>query len=771
MGYGSIVSLSPGSHYKKLWIALGIVVVASFAVLIGVGFRAIRSGPPIPSRVITADGQLLFTGETIRDGQNVWQSIGGQEIGSVWGHGAYVAPDWSADYLHRQCVIILNSWARQQGFPTFATLPFETRAALQGRLTELTRHNAYDPGTDTIVLDSERAHAFEQLEKYYADMFANGRNEYAIPTGALTEPAKQHEMAAFFWWTAWAASTNRPGEQVTYTQNWPHEELVGNQPTGEEVVWSVISFVLLLAGVGGMVWYFGSQQHVPSSGVMPYEDPLLGLKPTPSQRATVKYFFVVAALWVVQVALGAIVAHYGVEGGGFYGIPLAKWLPYSVARTWHLQIGLFWIATSWLATGLYIAPAVSGVEPKGQRFCVNVLFGALVAVVVGSLAGEWMGIEQKLGNLWFWFGSQGYEYLDLGRVWQILLFLGLVFWLWLMWRGIKPALARGGENFSLLMLFVAASIAIPLFYGAGLMYGKRTPLITAEYWRWWVVHLWVEGFFEVFATVVIAFLFTRLKLLSVSSATRAVLFSTVVFLSGGIIGTFHHLYFTGTSGAVLAFGAVFSALEVVPLVLVGFEAWENIRLSRGTNDSPWVSAYKWPIYFFVAVAFWNFVGAGLFGFMINPPIALYYVQGLNLTPVHAHTALFGVYGMLGLGLMLFCLRALRPGLAWKERPLAIAFWSINIGLTAMVVLSMLPVGLMQAWASVEYGTWYARSAEFLQTPLLTHLRWMRMFGDSLFAFGAIVLGWFILGLVTGHSFHKTEPVAQELSKSKLAAQC
>lgn len=494
---------------------------------------------------------------------------------------------------------------------------------------------------------------------------------------------------------------------------------------------------------------------------MPRRDPLLGLQPTPSQKATVKYFFVVAALWVVQVALGAIAAHYGVEGSGFYGIPLDKWLPYSVARTWHLQIGIFWIATSWLATGLYIVPAVSGVEPKGQRLGVNALFVAVVAVVVGSLAGEWLGIQQKLGNLWFWFGSQGYEYVDLGRVWQILLFVGLTFWLWLMWRGLKPALVGRDENYSLLMLFLISSIAIPLFYAAGLMYGKRSPLITAEYWRWWVVHLWVEGFFEVFATVVIAFLLTRLKLLSIATATRGVLFSTVIYLSGGIIGTFHHLYFTGTPNSVLALGAIFSALEVVPLVLIGFEAWENIRLSRGTADNPWISAYKWPIYFFVAVAFWNFVGAGLFGFMINPPVALYYVQGLNLTPVHGHTALFGVYGMLGLGLMLFCLRALRPGLMWKDRPLAIAFWSINIGLATMVLLSTLPIGLAQAWASVEVGTWYARSSEFLHTPMLTRLRWMRMFGDTLFAFGAVVLGWFVLGLITGHSFDRGARVIEE----------
>jgi len=737
--------------YKRYWIALAVIILGSFAVLGVVGRQMISAAPPIPD-VYSANGTLLFSGATITDGQGVWQSIGGQEIGTVWGHGAYVAPDWSADWLHREAEILLNRWAQKTGAQNFASLDADHQAILRARLIRVMRTNTYDAQNRRVILDEDRTAAFHTLAGYYAALFAEGRAEYAIPAGALVDQAKQQQMAAFFWWTAWAASTERPGSDVTYTNNWPHEPLVANQPTSGAILWSIVSFVLLIAAIGGLVWWYNAQEKALPHGPYPERDPFLGLQPTPSQRATVKYFVVALTLWAVQILMGVVVAHYGVEGHGLYGIPLDRFLPYSIARTWHLQLAIFWIATSWLATGLYVGPAVSGHEPKFQRLGVNVLFVALVLVVGGSLAGEWLGIQQKLGNLWFWLGSQGYEYVDLGRFWQILLFIGLVLWLFLMVRTLRPAFRQNKEDHSLLALFLISSIAIPLFYASGLMYGQRSHLVTAEYWRWWVVHLWVEGFFEVFATVVIAFLFTRLKLLEIRSATRAVMFSTAIFLSGGIIGTFHHLYFAGSSAAVIALGAVFSALEVVPLTLVGYEAWENIRLTRPTEKAPWIANYKWPVYFFVAVAFWNMVGAGVFGFLINPPVALYYVQGLNLTPVHGHTALFGVYGMLGLGLTLFCLRVLQPERTWKEGALRAAFWCINLGLGIMVLISLLPVGLLQAWASIERGTWYARSAEFLQTDLMQTLRWMRVPGDVLFAVGAVLFGWFVLGLLTGHSF-------------------
>jgi nitric oxide reductase subunit B len=738
---------------KRLWILLAMVIVGSLAVLGGYGFKVSRALPPLPGRVLAANGSTLFTREDILDGQNVYQSIGGQELGSIWGHGAYVAPDWTADWLHRESMFVLDGWARTMGAGSYAELNPEAKAALQARLEERTRTSTYDPASDTLQLSPERTQAFAAVAGHYAGIFSQGHEAYAIPAGALTDPAKLRDLAAFFWWTSWAASTNRPGEAVTYTQNWPHEPLIGNQPTGGAVVWSAISFVLLLAGIGGMVWYHAKHGEGGIPDDVPHEDPLFGLHPTPSQRATVKYFFVVAALFVVQILMGAIVAHYAVEGSGFYGIPLATWLPYSVARSWHTQLGIFWIATAWLATGLYLGPAVSGVEPKHQRAGVNFLFVCLLVIVVGTLVGQLLSVKGLLpGTLWYWIGHQGWEYVDLGRAYQLFLFVGLFVWLFLMIRALLPAFRHHAEGRNLLALFVLSSAAIALFYGAGLAYGRRSNLVMIEYWRWWVVHLWVEGFFEVFATVAIAFLFTRLRLLRLSTATTAVLFSTVVFLFGGILGTFHHLYFTGMPPAATALGATFSALEVVPLVLIGFEVWQNLRIARARE---WVSAYRWPIYFFVAVAFWNFVGAGLFGFFINPPIALYYMQGLNTTPVHGHTALFGVYGMLGLGLMLFCLRALRPGAAWRTEPIAAAFWLINGGLMIQVLLSILPVGLLQTWAAVEVGTWWARSDVFLQTPTMNVLRWLRVPGDTLFAIGALILGWFVLGLETGWSLRKT----------------
>ena len=733
---------------------LGATVAASFLVLVIFGVEIYRTAPPFPTKIVVSDGEVLYEGQDIKDGQNVWQSMGGQTVGSIWGHGAYIAPDWNADYLHRETEMLLGLLAQKDG-KTYKDLPEDEQAKYLVQLRKELRTNTYDAASGVITFSPERAQVARALADYYTKLFMDDpsmdhvRKSYAIPKGAIKDPARMAQMNAFFTWTTWVCSTNRPGSDVTYTNNWPYEPVIGNKPSTSLQMWSGFSVLMLLFGVGLLVYYHASNKEKEENDRLPASDPMRGLKPTPSMRATLKYIWIVSLLILVQMVAGVITAHYGVEGGGFFGLPLDLILPQAISRSWHVQLAIFWIATSWLATGLYIAPAVSGQEPKYQRLGVNVLFIALLIVVLGSLAGQWFGVMQKLGLVEnFYFGHQGYEYLELGRFWQALLLVGLFLWLFLMVRALLPALRRRDESRHLLVLFVLASIAIAGFYGAGLMYGRQTHMAIAEYWRWWVVHLWVEGFFEVFATVVAAFLFSRMGLLRLKVASVSVLFSTIIFLAGGILGTFHHLYFSATPTAVLALGATFSALEIVPLVLIGYEAYHNYSLSRST---PWIKAYKWPIYYFIAMCFWNFLGAGIFGFAINPPIALYYIQGLNTTAVHGHAALFGVYGILGIGLILFVLRGLYPDREWNDKLLGWSFWLINIGLLVMLVGSLLPIGILQAVESIQNGYWSARSMEFMQTDTMQAIRWLRVPGDSLLAIGELLLVYFIIGLHTGWS--------------------
>ena len=753
---------------KRLWLWLGATFVISFAVLALIGRDIYVNAPPVPEKVVSESGKTIFTKEDIQTGREVWQTLGGMQLGSIWGHGGYVAPDWGADWLHREAIAVLDLWANDHAAKEFAALDVETQAALKERLKREMRPNRYDAQTGILTVSDVRATAMESVGGHYRLLFSSDpalhelREQYAIPERSLTNDEHRRQLGAFFFWTAWSSVAERPGDTVSYTNNWPHEPLVGNTPPASLGMWSVASVIFLIAGIGWLTLY-NARKHGDDRATPPIRDPFGFLNPTPSMKATIKYFVTVIALFLVQVLLGAITAHYAVEGQDFYGIQIAEFIPYALTRTWHTQLGIFWIATAWLATGLYVAPLLSGHEPKYQSLGVNLLFGALLLVVVGSFAVEWLAVQQKFGHATnFWFGHMGYEYVDLGRFWAILLFVGLLIWLTLVGRALWPALKNASENRTLVWMVFLSTIAIGLFFGAALTWGRHTSLSMIEYFRWWVVHLWVEGFFEVFATAVIALIFAGFGLVRASVAKFAVVFETTVFLFGGILGTLHHLYFAGTTTSVIAVGAMFSALEVVPLALLGVEAYRNYRL---TEAAPWVQRYKWVILFFVSVAFWNLIGAGLLGFTINPPISLYYVQGLNLTPSHGHAALFGVYGMLGIGLMLFCLRTCFRSDAWSDALLKPTFWLLNIGLGAMVFMSLVPAGVYQAYYAITESFWFARSPAVIHSPVMEALVWMRVPGDIVFGFGALTLALFaaklLVGQITGRRFRGAVPAPAE----------
>ncbi|MCB9201935.1 MAG: nitric-oxide reductase large subunit [Flavobacteriales bacterium] len=727
---------------RKIWTVFIAVVAVSFVVLIWVGTEIYQTQPPIPEKVIVkGTSEILYVKEDIQTGQNVWESIGGMEVGSIWGHGSYVAPDWTADWIHKEAEFMLESWAQKEFKTKYENLNVEQKAALKARLIQDIKTNTFDSSNKTITISKDRLEAIKNNIQHYSSIFSNGKEEYAIPRGALVDVKKLNQLNAFLFWTSWAASTNRPGKDYTYTSNWPHEPLIDNHITNASIIWSGLSIVLLLLFIGILTYYYLLNHEKGEVLTKPESDPLVGLKLFKSQKSVLKYFIIVSLLIALQVVLGIITVHYTVEGQSFFGFDLSSFLPYSITRTWHTQLAVFWIAATWLATGLFLAPMISGKEMKYQIQGINFLFIALLIIVLGSMFGEWLGVHQFL-NLTanFFFGHQGYEYMDLGRFWQILLGVGLILWVLMVGRHIVYGIKKNDNSKQLLIILLISVIAIGMFFFSGLMYGENSSLPVINYWRWWLVHLWVEGFFEVFATVVIAFIFSKMKIISSKTAGRVSVASASIFLAGGILGTLHHLYYSGTPVQAIALGATFSALEVVPLTLMGFEIRENWNLLKSKS---WMQKYKWPIFFFIAVAFWNFVGAGVFGFLINPPIALYYIQGLNTTAVHAHTALFGVYGLLGMGFILICLRLVSKE-DWNEKYIRNSFWFLNIGLVLMVVLSLLPLGIIQAYTSITKGYSYARDAELLYSPTVQIIKWMRIIGDIVFSIGIGYFCWFVV---------------------------
>ncbi|HTJ97690.1 MAG TPA: nitric-oxide reductase large subunit, partial [Rhodocyclaceae bacterium] len=252
------------------------------------------SAPPIPQQVVQADGAVLFTGPQIQRGQQAWFSAGGQQLGSVWGHGSYVAPDWSADWLHREALALRDVIAQKRYRTDFANLGRDEQAVVSAQVKEELRSNRYDAETGTLIVSQERAAAIKQLIRHYTGLFGNDaaldhlREQYAMVASSLREEADLQALPSFFFWTAWAAATNRPGEtNLSYTSNWPHEPLVGNAPTTGNGMWSIASVILLIAGIAMMIWLH-SRSHEDADPAPLKADPLFDLKPTKSMLATRK---------------------------------------------------------------------------------------------------------------------------------------------------------------------------------------------------------------------------------------------------------------------------------------------------------------------------------------------------------------------------------------------------------------------------------------------------------------------------------------------------
>jgi nitric oxide reductase subunit B len=700
------------------------VLIVGFLIMGILTYYTYSDEPPIPEVVKNSSGETLFTRADVMSGQAVFLSRGLMEYGSIFGHGAYLGPDYTAEYLHRAALSSIQFYSSQGS------------DSARARTIEDFRINRYDTSTGVLIYTNAQVNAFEENRAYYASYFGEPTTRFGLRPNAIGDPLQIRQLTAFFSWSAWAASTNRPGHIYSYTNNWPPEPLVDNHATADSIVWSVLSLVTLLGGTGLLLAVFGRWNflgwHGREQQTMSFRSPD-SVTLTPAQRACAWFFFIMAGLFLAQTFLGGATEHYRADLQSFFGIDLGRLLPFNIVRTWHVQLSILWVATSYLAAGIFLVPIIAGREPRRQSVLAYSLLAALVIVVVGSLLGEFAGMQGLIHNAWF--GNQGFEYLDLGRLWQILLTVGLAFWVVILFRGLRGTLSADRVG-NMPWLFFFSALSIPAFYGVGLLANPAEHFTTTDFWRFWVVHLWVEDFLELFTTILVAYIFVLLGVINERAALRVIYMDVILYSAGGIVGTMHHVYFSGEPAIHMALGAFFSAAEVIPLTFLTLEAWSFLQLgsiqgANSTNSFP----HYWAVMFLAAVGFWNFLGAGVFGFLINLPIVSYYEIGTALTANHAHASMMGVYGMLSIGLALFCLRYIIPEKYWSNKAAQISFWSLNLGLAWMVFATLFPLGILQLYHSINASYYDARSLNFIGTRANSILEWLRMPGDIVFILG------------------------------------
>ncbi|RIK99366.1 MAG: nitric-oxide reductase [Burkholderiales bacterium] len=738
-------------HRRRWWIPLAAVLAIGVLSMLYMGARTYADAPPVPD-FVDERGTTQVAADAIRRGQAVFLKYGLMNYGSFFGDGAGRGPDFTADALHRVAIAMRDWHASRDGVDDDSALAAAQRAI---------RRNRYDESTNLVRIGEAQAYAARDLERQVAARFRGEGNEPFHPAGWISDEAELRDLAAFFFWGAWVCGAERPGERYSYTHNWPYDELAGNRPSAQVVLWSAVAVLALVAALGAVLFAYGRysriagwrsserqaqpaqaqrRRRIEFPGEASVHSPLEAA-PSALQRATWKFFVVAAVLFVLQIVAGILTVHDFLGVTRVFGIDLAQTLPIPIVRGWHLQLALLWITACWIGSSIFVISTASPQAIAGQRRLVDAMFVLLVVTAAGGLAGVALGPHGVLGEHWHWLGSQGWEFVEQGRLWQAMLFVVIALWAVVLARAVVPTW-RTGDAWTLPKWLVWCVACVLLLFLSGFVSGPETNFVVADFWRWAVIHMWVEAFFEVFATALLAYCMVLMRLVSHAAASRIVYLATLLFLGSGLLGISHNFYWNAKPVVTLAIGSVFSTLQVVPLILLTLEAWQFRNAPQRAGAA---FAHGEAFVFLLGVNFWNFLGAGMFGFLVNLPIVNYYEHGTYLTVNHGHAALMGVYGNLAIAMIVFCARSLVEPAHWNARLLRCVFWSINVGLMGMVVLDLFPVGVAQLMDVLENGLWHARSQVFVQGTLFQALTWARIVGGAIFVLGGVLpLAWFVL---------------------------
>jgi len=760
---------------RKNWWKIFVIIFAVSVCVVGyIGFKTYEYAPP-RSNFVDGEGNVVFSSAEVQAGQSVFLGRGLMDYGSYLGDGGMRGPDYTGEALNKTAQWMNEfydeQWkAREPDAEVRATI---VRALVQKEVKANgyvayyyskgggREQSKFEPGA--IVLTPGQVYAARKLEAYYTQMFGEGGElvgeEAFTPANYITDAQSIKELTAFFYWGGWLCGAARPGYEYSYTQNWPYDPLAGNVPHGGLVLWSIIGTIIVIWFIGTLFYYYGKldpdAEFEQEKGKMPplaTTNFLDKYKPTPTQRATYKFFAVAAILFGIQVLAGMLTVLDFVHLFDKMGMQINHLLPVTVTRAWHEQISVLWIAVCWFAATIWVLPLICRPEPAGQLKWVNTLFWVLLVIGVGGAVGIPLGIGNVLtGTASRWFGIQGWEFMTIGRFYQYLLFASFGIWFVIIMRGLWPAL-RQRQTWSLPNWMAYAIAGMIFMFCASFVATPDTSFVIADFWRWCTIHMWVEAFFEVFTTIIVAYFMYLMGFVSHRMAARVVYLACLLFLGSGLIGIAHNFYWNAKSIETIALGGVLSSLQVAPLVLLTISAWRfrnmpqsalaQLKKDKGVEATFGLGT---AFLFLVGVNFWNFFGAGVLGFSVNLPIVNYYQHGSYLTVNHAHAALFGVYGNLGIAAMLFCARWNVTPDRWNDKMLRTTFWSLNLGIALMVVMDLFPVGVYQLVAIMDQGYAFGRSQAFLESGTFQTFTWMRSVGVFVFVGGGVIpLVWFMV---------------------------
>ncbi len=740
---------------QNWWLPLFLVMLTGLGSLLFVGSYTYRDAPP---RVdfVTPSGKVAVREAAIVRGQLVFLSNAFMDYGSMFGDGAGRGPDFTADALHRISEAMVDFYLPASDRQT----PY-AREAAQARVQKELKQNRYDAAAGQITLSEGQVFALHQLRTHYRQ-WVRAEIARVLPAVARLSDRELNDLSDFFFWGAWVCVTQRPGYDYSYTNNWPYDAAAGNEPPKQILLWSLVAILGLFVGLGVVLFLHGRfAQLVGWKGKSAQPAPLsmtdaAGFTPSDLQRSTYKFFVVAGLLFLLQVFAGVMTAHNFLGLNYILGVNVSDYFSLAAARGWHLQLALLWVSACWIGGSIFVLSTGAETVPRGQLRLVNILFGLMVVIVVGNLAGVLLGPLGLLGEWWNFLGNQGWEFVEMGKLWQGLLMGIFLLWAAILWRQVRLVWRRD-RPWALPNWLLYCVIAVSVLFISGFVARPETNFAIADFWRWAVVHMWVEAFFEVFATILVAYFMYLMGFVSSQGAARVVYIATLLFLGSGLLGLSHNFYWNAKPVATLAVGSVFSTLQVVPLILLTLEAWQFRKLPSEAlaragvprQARPQQFAQSSAFLFLLGVNFWNFLGAGVFGFLINLPIINYYEHGTYLTVNHGHAAFMGVYGNLSLATVIFCSRYLVRAGVWNDALFKRIFWSLNLGLALMLLLDLFPVGFHQFATVMEKGFWYARAETYIQGSTFQILTWARIVGGLLFVFGGViplvsflVRGWF-----------------------------